>query len=192
MSSTHMVRVIVAAGGVLFASCLPAAAQERGCVTSADPASLAGRASPLDSLSFPVGGQTAQICYGRPSTRGRTMIGGAAVPFGTLWRTGANEPTMIHSPVALSIAGVEVGPGTYALYTVPRETEWEVIVNRSYAQWGRENRYTPEIAAQEVGRGKVPSQRADAHVEMFTIEHRDGNIILQWERTRVAIPIRPT
>src|SRR3954469_22735736 len=59
-----------------------------------------GRKSPLDSLTFAVAGQPVKLCYGRPSSRGRTMLGGAAVPYGKLWRTGANEPTIFFTPVA--------------------------------------------------------------------------------------------
>ncbi|HSG78292.1 MAG TPA: DUF2911 domain-containing protein, partial [Acidimicrobiia bacterium] len=66
-----------------------AVAQETGCVTAASADDLAGRPSPLDSVSFQIDGHTLQVCYSRPSARGRTMIGGSAVPFGRLWRTGA-------------------------------------------------------------------------------------------------------
>lgn len=153
------------------------------------------RPSPLDSLSFEVGGATVKICYGRPSARGRTMIGGDAVPYGALWRTGANEPTMIHTPVAISVAGVEVEPGTYSLYTVPTAGDWEIIVNRSISQWGRENRYTDEIKAQEVGRGTAKSEHIDDHVETFTMRaEQSGNgaiLFLEWEHTRVRVPISP-
>lgn len=153
------------------------------------------RPSPLDSISFEVGGQEVKICYGRPSARGRTMIGGESVPYGTLWRTGANEPTMIHTPLALSIAGIEVEPGTYSLYTIPGEIEWEVIVNRSISQWGAERTYNDEVKAQEVGRSTVPSSRIDGHVEMFTIKSEStglgANVVLEWEHTRVTIPVRP-
>ncbi len=151
------------------------------------------RSSPLDSVTVAVDGGTVKICYGRPSARGRTMIGGSAVPFGTLWRTGANEPTMIHTTVPVTVAGVRVEPGSYSLYTVPGEQEWEVIVNRSISQWGHESRYNDEVKAQEVGRGKVPSTRLDEHVEMFTMraEPKAGGatIFLEWEHTRVAIPV---
>ncbi|MEJ2238470.1 MAG: DUF2911 domain-containing protein [Gemmatimonadales bacterium] len=151
------------------------------------------RPSPLDSLSFEVGGETVKVCYGRPSTRGRTMIGGDAVPYGELWRTGANEPTMIHTPLAISVAGVEIEPGTYSLYTVPTDGDWEIIVNRSITQWGHEGRYTDEIKAQEVGRGTAKSEHTEDHVETFTIraEPSDGGVILflEWENTRVSVPI---
>ena len=60
------------------------------------------RPSPLESTAFALGAGHVKVCYGSPSLRGRTMIGGAAVPFGHLWRTGANEPTTLHTDVALT------------------------------------------------------------------------------------------
>jgi DUF2911 family protein len=154
-----------------------------------------GRQSPLDSLKFTVAKSTVKLCYGRPSARGRTMIGGQGVPYGKLWRTGANEPTVIFTPVALEIARIKVEPGKYSLYTVPGEKEWEIIVNRSTSQWGHENSYTKEVKAQEVGRGKVPAEKLTAPVETFTIAPDPASgemqrLVLTWEKTRVAIPIQ--
>jgi hypothetical protein len=154
-----------------------------------------GRQSPLDSLTFTISKQPVKVCYGRPSARGRTMIGGTAVPYGKLWRTGANEPTVIFTPVALEIAGVKVGPGKYSLYSVPGEKEWQIIVNRSTSQWGHENSYTKEVEAQEVGRGKAPAERVSAPVETFTLSAHPAtgepqHLMLTWERTQVAIPIK--
>jgi hypothetical protein len=153
-----------------------------------------GRASPYDSTLITVGGRSAKICYGRPSARGRTMIGGEAVPYGQLWRTGANEPTTLHLPFAAEIAGVRLEPGSYSLYTMPGLEQWVVILNRSITQWGHEGRYTAEVRAQEVGRGTAPSSSTPSHVEQFTIRSEptaDGaSLILEWENTRVTIPVR--
>lgn len=153
-----------------------------------------GRASPYDSAVVQIGDAEAKVCYGRPSARGRTMIGGEHVPYGQLWRTGANEPTILHLPVAANIAGIAVEPGSYSLYTVPGETEWTVIVNRSTEQWGHESAYTEEIRAQEVGRATVAAQRTEEHVETFAIRSEpaaDGaaHLVLEWEQTRVNIPV---
>lgn len=155
----------------------------------------ANRSSPYDSAVITVGGKRALICYGRPSARGRTMIGGTAVPYGKLWRTGANEPTTLHIPFAATVAGVKVDPGSYSIYTIPGEKEWHVIVNRSTSQWGHEGRYTDEVRAQEVGHGIVPAAKLPDHVEMFTIKSQPAqgggaDLILEWEHSRVAIPIR--
>ena len=114
-----------------------------------------GRVSPIDSLTFELSGHPVKICYGRPSARGRTMLGGRDVPYGRLWRTGADEPTMIHTTVAISVAGMEIDPGTYSLYTVPGEKEWLIILNRSVTQWGHIARYTYKVRRQEVGRVEV-------------------------------------
>ncbi len=86
-----------------------------------DKVPVEGRQSPLDSVTFTAGGKTVKLCYGRPSARGRKMIGGELIPYGKLWRTGANEPTVIFTPVALDIAGVRVEPGKYSIYSVPNE-----------------------------------------------------------------------
>lgn len=175
----------------------PAAANADGCITmNTKQLPLATRKSPLDSVSFTVGGKPVMVCYGRPSLRGRTMLGGEAVPYGKLWRTGANEPTMIHTAAPLSIAGLKVPAGTYSLYTVPGPTEWEVIVNRSITQWGEEHNYTDEVKAKEVGRAKVKAEKLPTTVEQFTIRPDPATgdasaLVLEWETTRVRIPLSP-
>lgn len=162
----------------------------RGVVNIPD----ARRTSPKDSVQFRVGNTDVKVCYSRPALRGRTMIGGEAVPYGQVWRTGANEATMITTSGHLMIAGMHVDAGTYAIYTVPGEREWEVILNRSYMQWGHESTYTDSVRAQELGRGRVAVQRLDTPVEMFTIrtetQGNGANLILEWQNSRVAIPIR--
>ncbi|CAN5905411.1 hypothetical protein BH23GEM7_BH23GEM7_01360 [soil metagenome] len=182
----------------------PAAQTQPGAATPGQTAALActpsermpveGRTSPYDSTMVTVGGAQAKVCYGRPAARGRTMLGGEAVPYGQLWRTGANEPTIIHLPFAAEIAGVRVEPGSYSLYTMPGEQEWTVILNRSTSQWGHESQYTDQVRAQEVGRGTVRSERTDSPVETFTIRAEPGgqnqaHMILEWENTRVRIPV---
>jgi hypothetical protein len=154
---------------------------------------LEGRASPYDSTLVRLGGAEAKVCYGRPATRGRAIFGGL-VPFGELWRTGANEPTVLHLPVAATVAGLPVDAGSYSLYTIPGETEWTLIVNRSTTQWGHESAYSDAIRAQEVGRATVPVSATDAPVESFTIRARptgpdSAELLLEWEATRVHIPI---
>lgn len=175
-------------------------ATELACEPS-DRMDVVGRASPYDSATIRVGEGAAKICYGRPSLRDRTMIGGDAVPYDTLWRTGANEPTIVHLDVPARIAELEVEPGSYSLYTVPREgDEWTLIVNRSTSQWGHESAYTPEVRAQEVGRVEVEAETLDSPVEQLTIRPmgvgpdegqavgREG-VILEWQNSRVRIPI---
>jgi len=161
-----------------------------------DDVPVQGRKSPLDSVTFAVARRPFKLCYGRPSSRGRVMLGGKDVPYGKLWRTGANEPTIFFAPVAVTVAGIQVPPGTYSLYTVPNAAEWEIIVNRSTKQWGEESSYTPAVRAREVGRAKVKAEQVEQPVETFTIRSEgDGSgatLVLEWEKTRVRIPVQPS
>lgn len=166
----------------------PTPAQALACAPQAD---VEERASPYDSTTFDVGDAVAKICYSRPSLRGRTMIGGEAVPYGQVWRTGANEPTTIHLTTPASIAGIDVEPGSYSLYTIPRaEGAWTLIVNASTSQWGHESTY-PEVEDQDVGRVDVDVERLEEPVEQFTIRPMaDGTgILLEWQHSRVRVPI---
>ena len=155
---------------------------------------LEGRKSPLDSLTFQVASQSVKVCYGRPSSRGRIMLGGKDVPYGRLWRTRANEPTIFYAPIALKVAGIAVPPGTYSLYTVPGRTAWGIIVNRSISEWGKEGQYTDKVKAQDLGRAKVKSEPVSSPIETFTIraepDGKNANLVLEWEKTRVKIPFQ--
>ena len=153
-----------------------------------------GRSSPLDSLTFEVGGHPVKVCYGRPSARGRTMIGGRDVPFGKLWRTGANEPTMIHTTGPIVLAGIELAKGSYSLYTRPGEDEWVVIVNRSITQWGHIASYDYKVRKQEVGQVALRRERPERHVETMTFRTEAGSddgviLVLEWEESLIRIPV---
>ncbi len=191
--------MLLLAALVLAAPVTPTPAPARagdGCITmNTEKLPLNKRASPLDSISFKVEKSDVKVCYGRPSLKGRDMIGGEAVPYGKIWRTGANEPTMIHTTGPLEIAGVKVPAGTYSLYTVPGAKEWEIVVNKSITQWGHESTYTPEVQAQEVGRGKVKPETLKAPVEKFTFtaepnSTKTKSLVLTWQTTKIDIPLK--
>ena len=185
--------MILMTAAVLVMAGVPAEtlAADTTCIVMDSP--VTERLSPLDSLSFRLNGYTVKMCYGRPSSRGRTMIGGRDVPYGELWRTGANEPTMVHTTGPISIAGIEIKPGSYSLYTVPGDLEWTIIVNSSITQWGHIAEYSYRVRRQEVGKATVPRERTARHVEQltFTADPVEGEaiVLLEWERTRIAIPI---
>jgi len=147
------------------------------------------RSSPMGSTMVPIGGERVRICYGRPAARGRTMLGGSRVPFGRLWRTGANEPTTIITPIALSVAGVTVPPGRTALYTIPGPETWELILNASTSQWGIESEYSDEVRSHEIGRAIVASERSDSFVERLSFLPDSTGVVLVWEGIRVRIPM---
>jgi hypothetical protein len=153
------------------------------------------RSSPTEALVFEIGDARVKICYGRPRARGRKMLGGAQVPFGQLWRTGANEPTTIRTTSPIVIGGIRVDGGKASLYTVPGPETWEIILNRSTTQWGIESEYHDAIRSQELGRTVVASGRADGYSEILTISvepaQNDSSILLVlfWEDTVVRVPV---
>ncbi|MCH7564272.1 MAG: DUF2911 domain-containing protein [Gemmatimonadetes bacterium] len=172
------------------------------CELRGAPERLAQRGSPPDSVMVRLGGREAKLCYGRPSVRDRKIFGGL-VPYDDLWRTGANEATVIHLPFPAEIAGIAVDPGDYAILTIPSRGDWVVVVNASTNQWGRvtptvgggRSQYSEGVRAQEVGRAMVRSGTTDGHVEMFTIRAEEAGadaaiLVLEWENTWVRIPIR--
>jgi len=151
------------------------------------------RASPLAAATMRFSRGHGKLCYGRPSLRGRAMLGGEAVPYGRLWRTGANEPTTLHLDVPARLGELFLEPGSYALYSVPDERSWEIVVNRSTRQWGLESLYDEELASREVGRFTVPVEPLDRPVETFTIrpvpvggDH--WTLDLEWQMTRLRLP----
>lgn len=186
-------RVRVAAALVLAAATWtsPARAQFH-CWLRGNPAQAAQRPSPPDSTEVVLGEATVKVCYGAPSANGRAVVGGL-VPVGQPWRLGANEATTISVPFAAEIAGVRVEAGTYTLYAIPGESEWEIVVNRAVERWGIP--INEQVRAQDVGSGKVRVERLTAPVERLDIAFGPamGNaaeLVMEWELTRVRIPVR--
>jgi hypothetical protein len=154
------------------------------------------RPSPMASLRFDVGEARVKLCYGRPAARGRTMLGGPRVPFGHLWRTGANEPTTFIATAPFRIAGVMVPAGRTSLYTVPGPETWEIVLNASTSQWGIESEYTDAVRRTELGRTIVRAEATAEYQERlsFGTEPATGqggmrSVVLKWERIRVILPV---
>jgi hypothetical protein len=176
------------------------------CAPWGTPEELAIRPSPYDSVLLSAGTTLqAKVCYSKPSARGRTVFG-ELVPFDTLWRTGANEPTTIHLSQPAEIAGLSVDPGDYSIYTVPSPGRWTVVVNASTSQWGLTrdeqgaqgnpfpNAYTDDVRAQEVGRAPITTEEVP-YTEQLTASIRsrgatDHDLLVDWETTRVVVPLR--
>ena len=162
-------------------------AQELSCYLQG--ATLEGaqaRPSPLRQVSFTFDGGEGLLCYGAPSARGRKIMGGL-VPFGQPWRAGANEATSIHLSAATSIGKVSLEAGSYSMYTIPGEGEWEFFLNSSHERWG-----TPindAVRSTEVGSFTVTAEATDGMVETLTFSYANGAIVMAWENTRLRIPI---
>ena len=147
-----------------------------------------GSLSPRDSVTASVGGANVSLAYGRPSLRGRSAVGGVLVPYGQVWRTGANEATRLVTDRDLMIGGTRVPAGIYSVWTIPGPREWTLILNRQSGQWGTE--YHPE---QDFARIPVSFDRApDGPVEQLTMRlepsGQGGALQIVWENTRVSVP----
>jgi len=153
---------------------------------------LAERPSALDSIAVQIGGGTIKLCYSRPSARGRKIMGGL-VPFDQPWRLGANEATSIHLPFAAQLAGVRLEPGTYTLYAIPGGSKWQIVVNRGVQRWGVP--IDKDVRTGDVGAGTVTTESLGAPVETLTLKFAPAasnatELVVEWEKTRVRIPIR--
>jgi len=145
-------------------------------------------ASPACTLKQRVGLTDIEIVYSRPSVKGRTIFGGI-VPYGQVWRTGANQATKITFSTSVKLEGHEIPAGTYALFTIPGENEWTIIISTNAAQFGA-FQYNEK---DDLVRFKVtPATLPDTSVETFVIEFnriRDESALLElvWEKTVVQI-----
>lgn len=172
---------------------LAGAPADPACYTAAKPADLATRASKLDSVRVQLQGGVVKVCYGRPSLRGRTIFGTAIVPWGKLWRTGANEPAMIHTTVPITVAGIRLAAGSYSFYVVPQEKgDWQIVLNRSTTQWGIESDY-PQVAKNEIARATIKAAKLGKSVETFTMtltgSGTAATLKLEWEHESAMVPI---
>jgi hypothetical protein len=148
------------------------------------------RVSPHEKVEATVGGAKVTIDYGRPSLKGRKAVGGQLVPYGQVWRTGADEATMLTTDKDLMIGELHVPAGSYALFTLPTEKGWTLIVNKTAKQWGAFS------YKQDADLGRVPMKvsKAPSTVETFTIAIKPagGNkatLEMSWEDTMASVGI---
>jgi hypothetical protein len=165
----------------------PAPTEEPSCfLAGATIEEARGRVSPHTRLTFSYEGGQGLLCYAAPSARGRTIMG-ALVPYGELWRMGADEATSIHLTAPASIGGVELPPGSYSLYAVPTEGEWEFFVNTNWQRSGIPVDAT--VRESEIASFAVVPEPRNSVVESLTYRFEDGAIVMEWENTRLRIPV---
>ncbi len=133
-------------------------------------------------------GKTVTIKYSRPSMRGRKIYG-ELVPYGKVWRTGANAATSLTTDTALDIGGTNVPAGNYTLYTVPGEKSWQLIVNKQTGQWG-----TKYDEGQDLARIPMKVSQLPSGLEVFTISldktgAKSATLKLDWELTSASVNI---
>lgn len=149
------------------------------------------RLSPLTVTSVRYKDGYLKVIYSQPQKRGREIFG-KLVPFGEVWRTGANEATEITITQDVAFNGALVKAGTYALFTIPEQEKWTIILNRDLGQWGAYN-YNQK---KDVLRFEVPAKSTPDNVviEPFTIridqKTDTAEIFLLWDKTQVSFHIQ--
>jgi len=165
------VMVIVLAAGII--------AQEQ----PKQPLSPAGTAS----VSF-ADGKTVTINYSRPSMRGRKVFG-ELVPYGQIWRTGANSATSLKTDVDLTIGGAAVPTGSYTLYTIPGETAWKLVINKQTGQWGTDYDEKQDLARVDM---KVANNATPTEQFTISLDKTGGSsatLKLDWANTTASVTI---
>jgi hypothetical protein len=149
--------------------------------------------SPEATAEFDQNGLHVKVDYCQPAKKGRLIFGTvqekALVPYGKVWRTGANEATLLTVEPDVTLAGKPLPAGRYTLWTIPGPGQWQVVINNETGQWGTE--YDP---SRDRFRVPVPAATHSDTTQLFTMSFRptDGgaDLLLRWDTREVTIPIR--
>lgn len=139
--------------------------------------------SPPAKAEGSIDGVKVTIDYAQPSAKGRKIMG-ELVPFGEVWRTGANAVSAIEFGADVKVEGKALPKGKYGLFTIPGESEWVIIFSKQNS--GSPFDYSDKKDALRVN---VKPGKADAFVETFTIAIEKNNVVLKWENTAVAFKV---
>jgi hypothetical protein len=152
--------------------------------------------SPPDTAHLDVNGLHVEITYSRPSVRGRVIFGseadGALQPYGSYWRLGANEATVLNISQDVTFNGMPLKAGSYSLYAIPGADSFQIGVNSETGQWGA---WEPDFS-KNVFVTEVPVNRPVVPVEQFTIRLEEGSqnavtAYFEWSNVQFSIPIAP-
>lgn len=148
--------------------------------------------SPEEQVVFSQEDLTIKVFYNRPYKKGRQIYGGL-VPYGKVWRTGANEATTFETNKDLNFEGKTLRKGKYTLWTVPGQDTWKVIFNSEYGQWGVDSSgEANRDPSRDVLTVDVRALWQEREFEQFTISFEkvgeDAEMVLIWDKTLVAVP----
>ena len=162
---------------------------QTACAQAAPPPDATAKVpSPPRTADVSLSGATITIKYSAPSAKGRTIFGGL-VPYGEVWRTGANAATTLITSSNLQIGDLSVPAGTYTLYSVPSQSGWQLVVNKQTGQWG-----TVYTKAQDLGRTAMSVGSNASPVETFVIDFEKTagektELHLKWAGVDASVPV---
>ena len=141
--------------------------------------------SPASSATGKIGNATIIITYGSPSVKGRA-IWGELVPYGKVWRTGANKATTFETDADITVEGQPLKKGKYALFTIPEKNEWVIIFNKTTDQWGSFNYKQDD----DVLRVKSKPSSSNESVEALKFEVGKNAVTMKWEKLSVSFGVK--
>jgi Protein of unknown function (DUF2911) len=147
------------------------------------------KASPPATATLDLGGgQSITIDYSSPRAKGRTIFGGL-VPYGKVWRAGANSATTFVNTVDVTVGSANVPTGHYTVFAIPEENKWTLIISKKTGEWGIP--YPGE--SEDLARTDMKVSKLSSPVEDFTISFdkapKGGVLNMEWENTRASVPI---
>lgn len=147
------------------------------------------RPSPLAVTTARYQDHYVKVTYSQPQRKNREIFGGL-VPYGKVWRTGANEATEITTKKDITFGQLLLKAGTYSLFTIPEKEKWTIIINSDVGLWGAYN-YNPK---KDVYRFTVDVQPADKIYDVFTIflnqRNEVADLLIMWDNVKISIPIK--
>jgi hypothetical protein len=144
--------------------------------------------SPAATAHHEKNGLEITVEYCRPYKKNRAIFGGL-VPYNKVWRTGANEATLIKFNKDVVLAGKKISAGTYSLWTIPSEKDWTIIINQQIGQWGTEYDQSKDLVRSQVLKSSL-QQNLEMLIIDFTDDSESTNMLIKWDNTQVAIPIK--
>ncbi|MBC8112493.1 MAG: DUF2911 domain-containing protein [Verrucomicrobia bacterium] len=143
--------------------------------------------SPEATAAYKQNGLNVEVKYCQPAKKDRELFG-KLLPYGKVWRTGANEATIINFEKPVSINGKALAAGSYSLWTIPNPKEWTIIFNKQTGQWG-----TMYDEKQDILRVNAPASEKPELTEIFTIsfvpDTAGAKMLLVWDKTQVTVPV---
>lgn len=147
------------------------------------------RPSPLAIASARYQDHYVKITYSQPQKKNRKIFGGL-VPYGSVWRTGANEATEITTIKDIQLDAILLKAGTYSIFTIPEKDKWTIIINSDVGLWGAYNYNSKK----DLWRFTVPVQNTDKTYEAFTIifdqRNEVADLLMLWDNVKVSIPVK--
>ncbi len=144
--------------------------------------------SPPAKAEVQLGGKDVSIAYNTPSMRGRKIMGGL-VPYGKVWRTGANPATTLKTAATLKIGSADVPAGTYTLYTLPSADTWKLIINKQTGQWGTHYDQGQDLARVDMQKKTLPEPQEKMSISFENTQGNSTELHVKWETTDVWVPV---